>query len=175
MNEADKETDQQADIALKGEPTTRIHPRAVGVWRIGGGFSSLFYWLIPLIIYNMDWDTLMADILVYGLAGVVVVNTILQFTILPYLRWKRWRYQVDQNEIDLKRGVFVVMRTLVPVKRIQHVDTRQGPLFRFFRLSTITISTAATTHEIPALGEQVAEELRNEISEYARIAREEDV
>lgn len=58
--------------------------------------------------------------------------------------------------------------------RVQHVDTIQGPLLKKYRLSTISISTAATTHEIPALDENEADELRISIAKLARVA-EEDV
>ncbi len=81
---------------------------------------------------------------------------------------------MDSNEIDLKRGVLVKYRTLIPLSRVQHVDTRQGPLLRWFDLATVTISTAATTHEIPALDVVIADRVRDQISKYARLA-EEDV
>jgi len=41
-------------------------------------------------------------------------------------------------------------------------------------LSAVTISTAAGNHEIPALAEEVADELRDRISILARVV-EEDV
>lgn len=88
----------------------------------------------------------------------------------PALRWKRWRYEVRENEIELKNGLFVIKRTLVPMIRVQHVDTRQGPILRKYRLATVTISTAATVHEIPALDVDEAEELRFFISQLARAA-----
>jgi uncharacterized protein len=67
-----------------------------------------------------------------------------------------------------------VKRTLVPMVRVQHVDTVQGPLLRKYGLATITISTAATTHEIPALDMFEADNLRSSISALARVA-EDDV
>jgi membrane protein YdbS with pleckstrin-like domain len=93
---------------------------------------------------------------------------------MPYLSWKNWRYAIDENEIDLKRGVIFKTRTLIPLSRVQHVDTRQGPLLRSYNLASVTISTAATTHEIPALDSIIADRVRQQISTYARLA-EEDV
>ncbi len=109
-----------------------------------------------------------------GLSAVILVLYILGIVLLPYLRWKKWRYSIDENEIDLKRGILVIQRTLIPLSRVQHVDTRQGPILRAYSLATVTISTAATTHEIPALDEYTADKVRNIISKYARLA-EEDV
>ena len=93
-------------------------------------------------------------------------------TIIPGIRWRRWRYQIDEHEIDLRRGVLIVRRTLIPVKRVQHVDTRQGPVLRNYGLSTVAITTAATTHEIPALDSETADRVRNQISNFARLAKE---
>ncbi|MFO7800048.1 MAG: PH domain-containing protein, partial [Rhodohalobacter sp.] len=109
-------------------------------------------------------------------ASSVIIALIWVFSVavLPYLSWKNWRYAVDAKEIDLKRGVLIKNRTLIPLSRVQHVDTRQGPLLRWYNLASVTISTAATTHEIPALDEVIADRVRDQISKYARLA-EEDV
>lgn len=113
--------------------------------------------------------------IIYIIAAAVAINTGLQASIVPYIRWRHWRYAIDEHEIDLKRGILVITRTLIPIKRVQHVDTRQGPILRHYGLATVTISTAATTHEIPALSEEVADEARNRISNLARIAQDDDV
>ena len=84
------------------------------------------------------------------------------------LRWKRWKYDISEKEIDMLRGIFIKKRTLVPINRVQHVDTRQGPVYRKFGLSSVTISTAATTHEIPALDDETADKVRDTISNLVR-------
>ncbi|WP_145453348.1 PH domain-containing protein, partial [Staphylococcus epidermidis] len=63
---------------------------------------------------------------------------------------------------------------LVPMVRVQHVDTSQGPILKKYDLATVSISTAATVHEIPTVDIQEAEELRRSISALARVA-EDDV
>ena len=150
-----------------------LSSEAINAWRIAGAFGSMVYWMIPLGYGTLTmgasgWPIWPA----YVLGIIFFTNTVLQATVIPWIRWKRWRYHVDQNEIDLRRGLFVVVRTLIPMKRIQHVDTRQGPVYRQFGLASVTVTTAGDTHEIPALSEPVADELRNKISEYARVARE---
>lgn len=160
---------------MKKEPTRKITPRAIRAWQWSSGFGNLFYFLAPAIyvsIFGMEesfhfWMTLLLGILalLLWLLGVVY---------LPYIRWKRWRYSVDMHEIDLKRGILVIQRTLIPLSRVQHVDTRQGPIMRWYKLASVTISTAATTHEIPALDEVTADKVRDTISKFARLA-EEDV
>lgn len=155
-------------------PEHKLPIEAVSVWRITDGLRSLLLWLIPIGYYSvypeLDWPYWG----VYVLASLVIINSILRITWIPSLRWRHWRYEVDQQEIDLKHGIFVVSRTLVPIRRVQHVDTRQDPIQRYYGLAGVRIYTAATVHEIPGLKEDDAESVRDRISELARIA-EEDV
>jgi len=89
-------------------------------------------------------------------------------SVVPDLRWRRWRYEIREDEVDLQRGIFWVSRTLVPLARIQHVDTRQGPLQRRFGLATVVFYTAAGPNEIPELSAPVADGVRDRIAELTR-------
>lgn len=152
----------------------KLTPRAIRVWQWSNSFRSLFFFILPVgygVIFGLDdlhqWVALSLTFLVF-------IFWVLSIFLMPYLSWKNWRYAIDENEIDLKRGVIFKKRTLIPLSRVQHVDTRQGPLLRNYDLASVTISTAATTHEIPALDSVLADRVRKQISTYARLA-EEDV
>jgi len=107
-----------------------------------------------------------------SLVLVFLVFALIQIGFVPQIRYKHWRYQVDAQELDIQFGVFVVRRTLIPLVRVQHVDTVQGPLSKQFGLSSVTVATAAGSHVIPGLSDQAADELRDHISALARVARE---
>ena len=80
------------------------------------------------------------------------------------MRWRMWRYEIRSDEIDLQRGIWWIERTLVPLARIQHVDTKQGPLQRRFGLSTVVFYTAAGPNQIPELSTRDAAEVRDRIA-----------
>lgn len=152
----------------------KISPKAIRVWQWTNAIGNLFYFGIPI-----------AYAAIFGFAGfhswIIWIGTFFIFLIwllgiswLPYKTWSNWRYAIDEREIELKHGIFFKTRTLIPLSRVQHVDTRQGPLLRWYNLSTVTISTAATTHEIPGLDTVLADRVRRQISTYARLA-EDDV
>jgi len=149
-----------------------IDPKAKSAWRISGGLASLLLWFFPIQYYYWynHWETPFE--LLYPLAMAVLLINIAAVTILPVIRWRRWSYKIGMDEIELRHGLFIITRTLIPIYRVQHVDTRQGPLYGGFDLASVTISTAATTHEIPALNEETAMQVRSRISELARKARE---
>lgn len=167
---------------MTGQPETRIDKKAVKAWRLSAGLAGLL-WFSPAVIMLIitfsqrpDFtDISLADLnwplwLGFFTAGVCLYG--ITTFLIPYLRWKRWHYRVDEDEIDLLRGIIISRRTLVPVNRIQHVDTRQGPVFRKFGLSSVAISTAATTHVIPALDDDTADLLRDKISALVRKIKE---
>lgn len=94
----------------------------------------------------------------------VVVLGILVIGVVPGVRWRMWRYEIRPDEVDLQRGILWIERTLVPLARIQHVDTRQGPLQRRYGLSTVVFHTAAGPNQIPELSTPVAAEVRDRIA-----------
>lgn len=107
-------------------------------------------------------------------AAVWLVISFVIIIIIPNIRHRIWRYEVHENEIDIQHGIFVVTRVIVPMVRVQHVDTSQGPILRKYNLASVQISTAATTHSIPALDVEEADQLRDSISRLARVT-EDDV
>ncbi|CAN5816218.1 PH domain-containing protein [soil metagenome] len=150
---------------MKGEPAERLDPRAKTLWRISGALNVLLL-LIGASVANWalirfgDISILVAvlPVLTVLVLGVVVV------WVAPGLRWRRWRYEIRPDEVDLQRGIFWIERTLVPLARIQHVDTRQGPLQRRYGLSTVVFYTAAGPNHIPELSTPVAAEVRDRIA-----------
>ncbi|MFE8698856.1 PH domain-containing protein [Cytobacillus sp. FJAT-53684] len=154
------------------EPQKRISKKGLTVWRISGAIHSFLVFLVAggaiTLTFVFDWPKWIIIVAFMTFALYAYLFIIL----IPTLRWKRWRYEVRENEIELQHGVFVIKRTLVPMVRVQHVDTQQGPILRKYQLATITVSTAATVHEIPALEMDEAEELRFFISKLARVADE---
>ena len=153
-------------------PAKRISKRGLKVWRMMGVIFSFIAWVIAIGVgvaaYFLDWPVWI--VVVTGLLA--LIETVSAVWIIPSIRWKRWRYEVNEHELELQHGVIFVHRTLVPMVRVQHVDTSQGPLLKKYDLATVSISTAATTHEIPAVDVGEAEELRRLISALARVAKD---
>lgn len=155
------------------EGYTKLSRSAVKAWRINGILWSLVSWAVPIYVGVIAYGGAEVPfwVIIAALAAALAVTALLVF-IIPEIRWRQWKYRVDKHEIDLHHGIWFTQRTLVPVKRIQHVDTRQGPVLRQYGLADVVISTAATTHKIPALAEDIADEMRRQISTFARKAKE---
>jgi membrane protein YdbS with pleckstrin-like domain len=99
---------------------------------------------------------------------VAVLLAVVAVVVVPAVRWRRWAYEIRDEEIELRHGTFVARRTLVPIRRVQHVDSEQGPLQGSFGLAAVTFHTAAGKVSIPALGVSEADRVRRRVAELAR-------
>lgn len=157
---------------MQNVPSKRLDDRVLKVWRI---VSMIHSALICLIAIGLTVLTVIFDLPWYLPAIAIAISVIYTgfFVILyPKLRYRRWRYDIHEHEIELMYGVIFISRTVIPMVRIQHVDTMQGPLLRQYGLATITFSTAAGNHEIPGLALDTADGARERIAELARVSRE---
>lgn len=111
----------------------------------------------------MPWLPAVGAVLGAAVAAVVV----------PELRYRRWRYEIRADEIDIRHGALAIRRTLVPMSRVQHVETRTGPLQSIFGLATVIFHTAAGENPIPQLREGEADEVRRRIAQLARASTDE--
>lgn len=156
------------------EPQKRIAKQALKVWRISGIIESLLILLISITGITLTYIFDFPRWIIILCVCLFIVSFYLFVFLLPSLRWKRWRYEVREDEIEIQSGIWIIKRTLIPMVRVQHVETKQGPLLRRYELATVEISTAATNHEIPALEIKEADDLRFYISRMASV-EEEDV
>ena len=153
--------------AARPEPTRRLPPQARTLWRLEAAQRWGLAAIGVVVVLSTVGDGLPGA--VRGLAAAVVVaGALTGVLVLPGLRWRRWRYEVREEEVDLLRGALTVVRTLVPMARVQHVDTRQGFLEQALDLSTVVFHTAAGAIAIPALHDADADDLRNRIAALAR-------
>ncbi|TKX51103.1 hypothetical protein EXE49_02450 [Halorubrum sp. ASP121] len=111
-------------------------------------------------------------------APVAVSAVVLTLTVgHALLRYRRWSYEIREDAIYLDRGVLTQVRTTVPLVRIQHVDSRRGPIERTVGLASCVVYTAGSRGadvRIPGLTPDVASDLREELKRLAIRADGED-
>jgi len=142
------------------EPTRHLAPAARWLWRLQGLMAAV----AAVVVARAATDVAPA----WLRSAAALLVAIVAVGVIPELRWRRWRYDVRELEIDIRRGVFKVTRRLIPMLRVQHVDTTRGILEQLFGLSTVVVHTAAGETTIPALDEGEAAALRDRIAVLAR-------
>jgi membrane protein YdbS with pleckstrin-like domain len=151
------------------EPTRRLPTAARGYFIL-----EALGWALPLTLVSFVVGSQLGDsddvprwiaVAVMVVGPLVALIGTLPF---PLLRWSRWRYELRDEEIDLLRGAWVVRRTLIPMVRVQHVDTRRTWLADQLGVQAVVVHTAAGSHEIPALAPGEAASIRDRIALLAR-------
>ena len=153
------------------EPTQRLAPAARNLWRTNGVLRSVVLAVAALAVSGplSNWDD-RPGFLMPLLWALVALAAVVQVGIEPELRWRRWRYEIRPEEIDIRRGTWSIKRTLVPMARVQHVDTESGVMQQGFDLATVSFHTAAGEIEIPQLTLADAAAVRDRIAAFARAA-----
>ena len=105
------------------EPAQRLDRKVLVMWWAIAAAGGLLVTAVGAIVVARD--------LVPG--GIVVPVGMVALALAaagPYIRYRRWRYEIRKRDLFLARGGIFITRTLIPFDRIQFVETREGPLDR---------------------------------------------
>jgi membrane protein YdbS with pleckstrin-like domain len=156
------------EAATTPEPTKRLPSQA----RLLFAGRSLT-WAVPLVLIAFTGAGALQQSdapgwLPIAIRVAVVLIALAGLVLEPQRRWRNWRYELRDDEIDLRRGVLVVTRTLIPTIRVQHVDTQRTWLSDQLGLRSVVIHTAGGSHRIPALQPDEATRIRDRIAQLAQ-------
>lgn len=154
--------------AATPEPTQRLPGQA----RLLFAVRSLM-WAVPLVLVAFVAGSALEDGGAPGWASIAVQLVAIAIAVAglvlePQLRWRNWRYELRDEEIDLRRGFLTITRTLIPTIRVQHVDTQRTWLADQLGLRSVAIHTAGGSHRIPALRPDEAAAIRDRIAKLAQ-------
>lgn len=141
----------------------RLDQRAITLWRI----TSLGHGALgTALVLGAEW---LFDVpLPFGLATTAAaILAVLIAAFVPPLRYGAWGYSVREHDVFIRRGVLFRTTSLLPHTRIQHVDTRHGPVDRWLGLAEVVVFTAGTRGarvSIPALEAEQAERVRDRLA-----------
>jgi membrane protein YdbS with pleckstrin-like domain len=153
------------------EARYQLDPRAKSLWRVEWLISGTIMTGITaaitfgLRLFLFDYGIMWA----VGITGAVLLFSLLNLWLSPNLRYRYWRYEIRADEADLQHGWVTRTRQLIPMSRIQHVDTNRGPLERRFGLASVVLYTASGASLIPALANDVAADVRDRIATLANV------
>lgn len=107
-----------------------------------------------------------------GAAILIVAAQLLQIIIYPPIEYIQWQYLIAPDRIEIKKGIFYRVHTVIPISRIQHVAVTQGVLQRPFGLSTVQIHTAGDVMEIQELNIEIAEDICSRLQKRVNVKLE---
>ncbi len=143
-----------------------LAPQIVKIWRLKTGawlgVLAIIFLVVDIVIFFDSEKSLPFGVL----PGLVVVIGLVFTLWIPRLRYRYWKYALRPTELVLIRGVFNRVHTIVPLRRIQHLDVSQDLFEREYDLGKLIIHTAGTRSSdvvLPGLNIAEAERLRDEM------------
>ena len=141
-----------------------LNPRVRLTWVVGAAVPGA---LVAGV--GVAADRLGAPVPLTGVLGFAAVVVTLGL-VAAVFRYRVWRFEVRDDSLYLVRGVVTRVDTSVPYVRVQHVDTRRGPVERALGLASVVVYTAGSRGAditIPGLTPSRAGELREQLRELA--------
>ncbi|WP_251942651.1 MULTISPECIES: PH domain-containing protein [Staphylococcus] len=151
-----------------------MEPSGVKVMRISALITIVILLLVAAILFIVDslWLNLLSKsahtwyLVIGGCAA--LVSIIVWVIIVPKVKYKIFRYKINDHEVIVKRGVWFVEEVKVPIFRIQNIDSFEGLLMRKHKLTNLTLSTAGGTIEIKLINKKQASNIKRTIKQMNR-------
>lgn len=136
---------------------------------IGYIISFIFLIIVFYVIYYLmnthNYEYL--DYVKYSM-GILIIISLIYIIIAPHIYYHHYRYLVTNEKIDIKRGIIILRRILVPVERIHQVEITKGPINNIFGLADIEVTTAGGKVRLEFLDSQDAEQIAELLNEFVR-------
>ncbi|QAT42502.1 PH domain-containing protein [Aminipila luticellarii] len=93
------------------------------------------------------------------LFAAIILLCILEILVAPIIRYKRYKYYIDEDRLVVIEGLWFISKTMAPIERIHQIEIGRGPIDRLYGLSEVVATTAGGHITIRFLENQVAEEI----------------
>lgn len=123
--------------------------------------TAIVLWLF------INWTTLFpdSDSRVRYVAIAVYAIFLIYWLVGPEVFYRRYRYRIDDDKAEIRRGIIVITHSLVPIERIHQVQVNKGPINRLFGLANVVITTAGGVTTLELLDEDTAESIASKLNE----------
>jgi len=135
--------------------------------------NALILFVLILLVFafyrNLDLD-MMQEIkaAVLFIWSIIIILSFLNVVLFPKIRYERYKYLVSMEKIEVKKGLFVIKKTIIPIERVQKIELTSGPIDRVFDLSTVVIYTAAGNTTIKFLNSKEAQNLSEKVNAFLK-------
>lgn len=148
-----------------------LDKKGITVMRINAAISGIIFLLIigvsALFLYS-EIEYTLGKTLIMIISLIILLLIIINIIIFPKIRYDRYKYQITDERIEVKKGLFLITTSIIQIKRIQKIELSNGPIDRKFGLSNINIYTAAGTVDIKFLNNQEAREISDKVNELLK-------
>ncbi|MFW0784137.1 PH domain-containing protein [Gordonia sp. CPCC 206044] len=135
--------------ALLREPVHQVDQRAKTMWRTAPLIPGIVLLAICVVVAALAEPVRLPAIIV-GVLTIAV--TAFYAIVVPLWRYRFHRWEISDDAVYTQSGWFVRSRVIIPIARIQIVDTAAGPIEQLLNLATLTVTTASSAGTIRIVG-----------------------
>ncbi|MEU5425249.1 PH domain-containing protein [Streptomyces olivoreticuli] len=160
----------EEDVRLR-PPRHRVSSRAVGWWTLQ---SALFAVPLPLT-FGILWASIPPTREIFmWLTLASLLPGLLYAAVMPSWRYRVHRWEVTDEAVYAASGWLWQQWRVVPLSRVQTVDTLRGPLQQMFKLSGVTVTTASASGavKIKGIDHQLADDLVAHLARFTQATPE---
>ncbi|MXP20635.1 PH domain-containing protein [Gordonia sp. HNM0687] len=134
---------------LLREPAHQVDRRSITMWRMTPLLVGL-----PLLAACVIVASLVDQVRLIALIAAIacVLGTAFYVTVVPIWRYRFHRWEISDEAVYTQSGWFTRSRVMIPIARIQVVDTAAGPIEQLLNLATLTVTTASSAGTIRIVG-----------------------
>jgi uncharacterized protein len=155
------------------DPALQLDPRVQGLWALEWASTAAVVGAatamtaVPLAMADRE----RAALVVGAIGGAVALGVVALALVQPRLAYRRFGYEITDLGLYVARGRLWRRWQVVPHARVQTVDTKRGPLERWFGLVSVEVTTASASGgtDVPGLDPRVADGLVEELARRAGI------
>ncbi len=148
-----------------------LDKRAVTVMRLNAVLSGIIITVITVIsgyfIITSKIGSL-GTIITIIIVAIILINILLNIFLYPQIRYNRYKYLITNEKIEVKKGLFLITRSIIQIKRVQKIELNSGPIDRQFNLSNVNIFTAAGVVDIKFLNIKEAENIVTKVNDLLK-------
>ena len=144
----------------------RLESRSRGSMYMGNAVVAAILAAI-ILAFVLQADSVFAEYAggVKAVLLALLIACVAYLAVSPEVKYRRYRYRIDSDKLEIRKGVVTVTHQMVPVERIHQVDVVRGPVNRLFGLANVTVTTAGGVVTLEYLEESVAEDVASKLNE----------
>lgn len=146
-----------------------LNPKSKPAMYVG---YAILYVIYLIMIYGVHWvvDSKYPEYLelITYILIIISILVLIYILIAPPIYYRHYRYMITNEKIDIRRGILILRRILVPIERIHQVEITRGPINNAFGLADIEITTAGGVVVLEYLDRQEAEHIADALNDFVR-------
>jgi Uncharacterized conserved protein len=118
---------------------------------------ALYFWIGDMTEY-------LDEMYIWIITIACLVLFLTYLVVGPIVFYNRYRYKIDDERIDVRRGILIIRRTMVPIERVHQVEVTRGPINNMLGLANVDVTTAGGVARIEYLELEQAEEIAKHLN-----------